>query len=115
MKGTPGGVGALGQKECGLAPWAHHGEEPGPRGDPGAVWFGGPWFSTRGWGGRGGRPWGRAWRGDVRSAISALLAERPMHGYEIIGELAERTEGLWRASPGSDLPQPCNCSRMRAL
>jgi DNA-binding PadR family transcriptional regulator len=27
-----------------------------------------------------------------------------MHGYEIIGELAERTEGLWRPSPGSIYP-----------
>jgi DNA-binding PadR family transcriptional regulator len=34
----------------------------------------------------------------------ALLAERPMHGYEIIGELSERTEGLWRPSPGSIYP-----------
>jgi DNA-binding PadR family transcriptional regulator len=40
----------------------------------------------------------------VRSAILALLAERPMHGYEIIGELSERTEGLWRPSPGSIYP-----------
>jgi len=31
---------------------------------------------------------GRARRGDVRAAIVALLAERPMHGYEIIQELA---------------------------
>ncbi len=42
--------------------------------------------------------------GDIRSAILALLAERPMHGYEIIGELAERTDGLWRPSPGSIYP-----------
>jgi DNA-binding PadR family transcriptional regulator len=27
-----------------------------------------------------------------------------MHGYEIIGELSERTEGLWRPSPGSIYP-----------
>ena len=43
-------------------------------------------------------------RGDIRSAILALLAERPMHGYEIIGELTERTDGLWRPSPGSIYP-----------
>jgi DNA-binding PadR family transcriptional regulator len=34
----------------------------------------------------------------------ALLAERSMHGYEIIGELNERTDGLWRPSPGSIYP-----------
>ena len=47
---------------------------------------------------------GPARRGDVRSAILALLAERPMHGYEIIAELSERTEGLWRPSPYSIYP-----------
>ncbi len=33
-----------------------------------------------------------------------LLAERPMHGYEIIAELEERTDGNWRPSPGSIYP-----------
>ncbi|HEY5273625.1 MAG TPA: PadR family transcriptional regulator [Acidimicrobiales bacterium] len=54
--------------------------------------------------GRGRGPGGRARRGDVRAAILALLAERPMHGYEIIQELAERTNGLWKVSPGSVYP-----------
>jgi DNA-binding PadR family transcriptional regulator len=40
----------------------------------------------------------------VRAAVLALLAERPMHGYEIIGELAERTGGVWKPSPGSVYP-----------
>jgi DNA-binding PadR family transcriptional regulator len=40
----------------------------------------------------------------VRAAILALLAERPMHGYEIIQELSERTGGFWRPSPGSVYP-----------
>ncbi len=52
--------------------------------------------------GRGGS--GRARRGDVRAAILALLAERPMHGYEMIQELLERTRGVWRPSPGSVYP-----------
>ncbi|WP_316043427.1 PadR family transcriptional regulator [Actinomadura sp. CNU-125] len=34
----------------------------------------------------------------------ALLAERPMHGYEMIQELDERTGGVWRPSPGSVYP-----------
>lgn len=47
---------------------------------------------------------GRGRRGDVRYAVLALLAERPMHGYEMMQELAERTKGLWRPSPGSLYP-----------
>ncbi len=43
-------------------------------------------------------------RGDVRAAILALLAEEPMHGYQIITELGERSGGSWRASPGSVYP-----------
>jgi DNA-binding PadR family transcriptional regulator len=40
----------------------------------------------------------------VRYAILALLEERPMHGYEMMQELADRTQGLWRPSPGSLYP-----------
>lgn len=60
----------------------------------------------RGRGGRGGRRGGpgRARRGDVRIALLALLAERPMHGYEMIQELGERTGGAWQPSPGSVYP-----------
>jgi DNA-binding PadR family transcriptional regulator len=52
-------------------------------------------------------PWrgrGRRRKGDVREAVLALLAERPMHGYEMLAELEERTEGVWRPSPGSVYP-----------
>jgi DNA-binding PadR family transcriptional regulator len=68
--------------------------------DPrGGVGFGpGP----RGGGRRGGR--GRGRRGDVRAAMLKLLAERPMHGYEMIQEIAERSQNLWRPSPGSVYP-----------
>ncbi|MGV1050213.1 MAG: PadR family transcriptional regulator [Solirubrobacterales bacterium] len=51
--------------------------------------------------GRGGP---RARRGDVRAAILALLAERPMHGYEMIKEIEERTQGAWAPSAGSIYP-----------
>jgi DNA-binding PadR family transcriptional regulator len=47
---------------------------------------------------------GRASRGNVRSAVLILLAERPMHGYEIIKEITERSHGWWRPSPGSVYP-----------
>ena len=46
----------------------------------------------------------RVRRGDVRSAILALLDDRPMHGYEMITELEERTGGRWRPSAGSIYP-----------
>jgi DNA-binding PadR family transcriptional regulator len=57
---------------------------------------------------RGGRGYGhrrhRVRRGDVRSAILALLDDRPMHGYEMIQELEERTGGRWTPSAGSIYP-----------
>jgi DNA-binding PadR family transcriptional regulator len=56
--------------------------------------FGGPMF------GRG----PKVGRGDVRAAIIALLAEEPMHGYQIITELTERSGGVWNPSPGSVYP-----------
>jgi DNA-binding PadR family transcriptional regulator len=46
----------------------------------------------------------RARRGDVRAAILALLAERPYNGYQIIQELEQRSNGVWRPSPGSIYP-----------
>ncbi len=68
-------------------------------------------FMTGRHGRRRGHPFGpgqafgrRAGRGDIRAAILALLAEEPMHGYQIIQELAERTGGVWRPSPGSVYP-----------
>ncbi|MCP2273786.1 PadR family transcriptional regulator [Actinokineospora diospyrosa] len=47
---------------------------------------------------------GRGRRGDVRAALLALLTERPMHGYEMIQEIAERSGGFWKPSPGSVYP-----------
>ena len=70
----------------------------GPRGGP----FSGL-DAGFGFGGRG-RGRGRARRGDIRTAVLALLGERPMHGYEIIQELAARTDGAWRPSAGSVYP-----------
>jgi DNA-binding PadR family transcriptional regulator len=85
----------------------HPGGRPGPfaRGAYDEGGWGPPWGGPRGgFGGRGPRGRGRARKGDVRAAVLALLAERPMHGYEIIGELAERTDGMWKPSPGSVYP-----------
>ena len=46
----------------------------------------------------------RMGRGDVRTAVLSLLAERPMHGYQIIREIEERSNGSWKPSPGSVYP-----------
>lgn len=42
--------------------------------------------------------------GDVRAAVLVLLAEQPMHGYQIIQEIAQRSGGVWQPSPGSIYP-----------
>lgn len=70
---------------------------PGFRPGRGGFEFG---FGPRG-GHRGGR---RGRRGDVRAAILTLLAERPMHGYEMAQEIASRSNNLWKPSPGSVYP-----------
>ncbi|MFE7517424.1 PadR family transcriptional regulator [Streptomyces sp. NPDC057540] len=86
---------------------------PGPRGDfegrraafgPfGPGYGGGPFGGGFGGRGRGGGR-GRARRGDVRASILALLKDRPMHGYEMIREIGERSDGAWKPSPGSVYP-----------
>lgn len=43
-------------------------------------------------------------RGDVRAAVISLLAERPMHGYQLITEIADRSGGAWKPSAGSVYP-----------
>jgi DNA-binding PadR family transcriptional regulator len=92
----PGGPQAFGQ-------W-------GASGRPG---FGSRDFGSRGFGGPGFGPWwgsGRTWRapkarrGDIRAAILAVLAEQPMNGYQIIQEIATRSGGVWKPSPGSIYP-----------
>jgi DNA-binding PadR family transcriptional regulator len=84
--GRHGGFGPFGHGHLPFPP-------PGPPFPPGAWAFGGR-----------GRGRGRRGRGNVRAAILALLAERPMHGYEMIQELENRTGGIWRPSPGSVYP-----------
>jgi DNA-binding PadR family transcriptional regulator len=43
-------------------------------------------------------------RGDVRSAILDVLAVEPMNGYQVIQQIAERSGGAWKPSPGSVYP-----------
>ena len=46
----------------------------------------------------------KASRGDVRAAILALLQEGPRNGYQIMSEIAQRSGGAWRPSPGAVYP-----------
>ncbi|HEX4016864.1 MAG TPA: PadR family transcriptional regulator [Frankiaceae bacterium] len=50
----------------------------------------------------GGR--GRVPRGDVRAAVLLLLAEEPMHGYQLMQTIADRSGGRWTPSPGAIYP-----------
>lgn len=64
----------------------------------------GPGFGPQGGRGRGRGHGRRAGRGDIRAAILLLLAEQPRHGYELIKEIGERTDGAWVPSPGAIYP-----------
>jgi DNA-binding PadR family transcriptional regulator len=46
----------------------------------------------------------RARRGNLTPSILRLLLEKPMHGYEIISTLEEKTHGIWRPSAGAVYP-----------
>jgi DNA-binding PadR family transcriptional regulator len=83
-----------------------------PAGSAASLWMAGPRHRPhhhrpgygawgRGFGPGGGR---KASRGDIRAAILALLREEPMHGYQIIREISERSGGRWTPSPGSVYP-----------
>src|SRR4051812_324870 len=87
----PGGFGPGGFGPGGFGP----GGPGGPGFGPGGFGPGGP----RGWHGRG-----RRGRGNGRAAIPAPPAREPRHGYAVMTELAERSGGLWRPSPGSVYP-----------
>lgn len=84
------------------------GRGPGPEGmfggfGPGGFGFGPHRGDHEGPGGFAGRR-GRGRRGDVRKGILAILKEGPANGYQIMEGIAERSQGLWRPSPGSVYP-----------
>src|SRR5919112_228376 len=84
-------------------PYARGGRHAGlrhhhPRAGSGGPGEGMPHRHPRG----GGR--GRVPRGDVRTAVLLLLAEQPMHGYQLMQAIADRTDGRWRPSPGAIYP-----------
>jgi DNA-binding PadR family transcriptional regulator len=104
----------MGQDSPWDQPWSAH--RHGHRGaGRGSSWTGGPppWVQglinlaqsggQRDFGaGRSRGP--RARRGDVRAAILDVLAVEPMNGYQIIQQIAERSGGAWKPSPGSVYP-----------
>jgi len=69
----------------------------GPGGGYGDFPFGGPAGRGRGRG-------RKARRGDIRTAALLLLAEEPRNGYQIMQEVEDRSDGVWRPSPGSVYP-----------
>jgi len=73
---------------------------PGPRARHRHRGFGPGWGFGPGGGGRG----RKARRGDIRTAALLLLAEEPRNGYQIMQEVEERSDGVWRPSPGSVYP-----------
>lgn len=87
-------------------PHHHHDGRRSPRrGDFDDLGLGpgfGPGFGPGGGRGRGRRRGGRG--GDVRAAALLLLADGPRHGYQLIQDVSDRTEGAWTPSPGSIYP-----------
>ncbi|WP_312109099.1 PadR family transcriptional regulator [Brevibacillus reuszeri] len=69
----------------------------------GALWDekGDSYYRHGGHGGRGKRFFGR---GDVKYALLELLSTEPMHGYQMMKGLEEKTGGLYSPSPGSIYP-----------
>lgn len=91
--------GRHGHSRFGGAP--HRGHRRGRFGPDGGP---GPGFGPGAQFGRGRGRGGRGRRGDVRAAILLLVAEEPMHGYELIQQIVERSGGVWKPSPGSIYP-----------
>ena len=107
--------------------WGYQWGGPGHGSGQGSGWGGMP-----GAGGPGGPPWAqghrgrpgpppwlaglfglvqpepprgpRVKRGDVRAAILDVVAVEPLNGYQVIQQIAERTGGQWKPSPGSVYP-----------
>jgi DNA-binding PadR family transcriptional regulator len=82
-------------------------EQEDRRGGPRFDEHVGPHFGPRGFhpgsrGFDGGQR--RRRKGAARDAILSLLAEKPSNGYGLIKEIADRTGGEWRPSPGSIYP-----------
>lgn len=100
-----------GPEEGWTPPWANNEQEwQGRRGPFGRgprffqMHMGHGPFGPEGPGGPGGR--GRRFfgRGDMKFALLELLQERPMHGYEMMKALEEKSGGFYAPSAGSVYP-----------
>jgi DNA-binding PadR family transcriptional regulator len=80
-------------KKGGPQPWKHGGPPPWVAGLLGLAQAGAG--ATRG---------AKVRRGDVRAAILDVLAVEPMNGYQVIQQIAQRSNGVWKPSPGSVYP-----------
>ncbi len=92
-----------------------HGQHGGGWGGPWGGPMGGPppWVAQMfgpdfvgGPGGRGGRR-GRGYAGATsapRSSTCCTPRPEPINGYQVIQQIAERTDGVWKPSPGSVYP-----------
>jgi DNA-binding PadR family transcriptional regulator len=94
----------------GRGPWDHPGHGGG-HGSRRGGWSSGPppWVQGLiGLAQSGGPPHAgrgpKVRRGDVRAAILDVLAVEPMNGYQVIQQIAERSGGAWKPSPGSVYP-----------
>jgi DNA-binding PadR family transcriptional regulator len=84
-------------RTTGMDEWVGFGGGRGRAGRGGPFGAGGP----RGGFGPRGR---RMRRGDIRTALLAVLSEGPGHGYDVIQTLEEKSGGIWKPSPGSVYP-----------
>ena len=80
-----------------------HGDPRRHRRDPRRGPDGSPFGFRDAFGGGRGRG-GMVRRGEIRPLILAVLARRPMHGYEVITALEAQSGGRWRPSAGSVYP-----------
>ncbi len=85
----------------GPAPW---GSGSGPWGSGPPPWLQGLLGLAHSGAGAAAAKGAKVRRGDVRSAILDVLAVEPMNGYQIIQQIAERSGGAWKPSPGSVYP-----------
>lgn len=89
----PGGHGFGHGGSPGRPPWAMFFDQArGGQSGPGFGPFGGPPRPTK------------ARRGDVRLGVLSVLADGSRNGYQLIQEIAERSGGAWKPSPGSVYP-----------
>lgn len=88
---------------AGPGPGGQAGRSRGPGGPP-------PWVQgLLGWGTPPREPGPRVRRGDVRTAILDVVRaagerDEPINGYQVIQEIATRSNDAWRPSPGSVYP-----------